>query len=147
MLVILDQLFNDAQRTSDIILAFEEWYKDTRYHVYKVLILNYFWEEAAMKILEEVKLVSFLFLESDCVSSIGWVQLRTTFFVKKNGPIKPGLFYFTCDCYHISQHNLDKTTAWMTGFDPQHGPRYFLIAAISKLAVDPSEPSIKWALG
>jgi hypothetical protein len=33
----LNKIFNDAQRKSEIILAFEEWYKDIRCQVYKVL--------------------------------------------------------------------------------------------------------------
>jgi hypothetical protein len=35
--------------------------------------------------------------------SIRWVQLRITFsFRKRNGPIKPEIFYFTFDCYHLN---------------------------------------------
>jgi hypothetical protein len=33
----LNELFNDAIRTSDVILVFEEQYKDVGYQVYKVL--------------------------------------------------------------------------------------------------------------
>jgi hypothetical protein len=76
----------------EVILAFEEQYKDIGCQVCKVVISNYFWEGAATKIPEKIKLVGFVSGDRLCHEHKK-AQLRITFFfLQKSGSRKPEMF-------------------------------------------------------
>jgi hypothetical protein len=83
----LNELFNDALRTSEVILAFEEWYKDSRCQVCKVLSQSISGRWAATKIPEKIKSVGF-------ISGVSIQQHRMSattnnfFFARKEWPEK-----------------------------------------------------------
>jgi hypothetical protein len=88
----LNELFNDALRTCEVILAFEERYKDIGCHVCKVLSRTVSGRGEATKIPEEIKSVGFvsgarLYHEHKMSATTNTFSSR-----KKNGPRKPEIF-------------------------------------------------------
>jgi hypothetical protein len=99
----LNESFNNALRTSGVIFAFEEWYKDIRCQVCKMLSWTIYGRGQIWK--SQRKSSSWdSFPDPDCVTSIGWVQLQINFSTqKKNSPRQPKMFYTPFDCYHMNQ--------------------------------------------
>jgi hypothetical protein len=65
----MNELFNDALRTSEVILAFEERYKDIGCNIYKVLSRNIS-ERGQLQKSPRKSSRWDLFPEPDCVTSI-----------------------------------------------------------------------------
>jgi hypothetical protein len=63
--------------------------------------LNYFWEGAATKIPEKIKLVGFVSRAQVCHKHK--MSATTNYLWKRNGPRKPEMFYITFHCYHLNQ--------------------------------------------
>jgi hypothetical protein len=96
-----NELLNDALRTSEVILTFEERYKDIG--CLQGVISNCFWEGALRKSPRKSSRWD-LFPEPDCVTSIRWAQLWVTFSTwKKNVARKPEIFYITFGRYNLNQ--------------------------------------------
>jgi hypothetical protein len=100
----MNGLFNDAVTASEVILSFEERYKDIGCQVCKVLSLKLFRGGGGqLRKSPRKECRRDLFPEPDCVTNIRWAQLKITFsFRKNNGPRKPEMFYITFDCYNLN---------------------------------------------
>jgi hypothetical protein len=84
-------------------VAFEERYKDIGCQVCKVLYRTISGRGQLRKSPRKSSRWD-LFPEPDCVTSIGWAELRITFSLRENnGPRKPEMFSATFDCYHSNQ--------------------------------------------
>jgi uncharacterized protein YpbB len=84
----LNELFNDALKTSEVILAFEEWYKDIGCQVCKVLSKTFSGKTTKTKTPEQIKLVGF-------VSRVWWhhvhkmsITANNFYFAKEKWPEK-----------------------------------------------------------
>jgi hypothetical protein len=120
MSVILEW-FNDALRTSEVILTFEERYKDIGCQICKALSRTISGRGQLRNSPRKSSRWD-LFPEPDCVTSIRWAQLRITFYLwKKNGPRKPEMFYITFDCYHLNQARI-RTLSVLSSPSPTLGP-------------------------
>jgi hypothetical protein len=86
MPVILE-LFNDAQRTSEVILAFEERYKDIGCQVFNVF-LELFLGGGTTKIREKIKSVRFVSGARQCHEHKMSATTNNFFFAKKEWPEK-----------------------------------------------------------
>jgi hypothetical protein len=99
----LNELFNDALKTSEVMLAIEERYKDIGCQVCKVLSRTISGRGYLRKSPAKSSRWD-LFSEPDCVTCTRWVQIRIILSLrKKNSPRKPEMFETTLDCYHLNQ--------------------------------------------
>jgi hypothetical protein len=95
----LNELFNDALRTSEVILAFV----DIGCQVCKVLFRTISGTGQPRKCPRQSSRWD-LFPEPDCVTSVRWAQLRMTFSLRKEEwAEKAWNARKTFDCYHLNQ--------------------------------------------
>jgi hypothetical protein len=100
----LNELFNDALKAAQVILEFEERYKDIGCQVCTVLSRTVSGRGQLRKSAKKSSRWDW-FRKTDCVTSIRWQQLRITFSLRKtNGSRKPEIFYRTFDCFHLDQN-------------------------------------------
>jgi hypothetical protein len=92
----LNELLNDALKTTQVILAFETQYKDMGCQVCKVLSGTISGTGAATKIPEKMKSVRFVSGARLCHEQKMSETANNFFFEKKkkNDPRKPEMFYF-----------------------------------------------------
>jgi hypothetical protein len=101
MSVILE-LFNDALRTSAIILSFEERYKNIGYQVCVVLSRTISGAEQLQKYLRKSSWWIFYAGVRPCHELKTSATMNNFSFAKNKWPQKPQMFY-TTDFYHMNQ--------------------------------------------
>jgi ribosomal protein L31E len=96
----LNGLLNAARRTSEVSFEFKERYKAIECQVRKDLSRTIF-ERTATKIPEKIKLVGFVSRAQLCHEERS-AHLRIFLCRKKNGLIKPKMFYIMFDYYNLN---------------------------------------------